>query len=689
VVVLAASIGWFWRDLVMEPPAQWRWLDPFRIAGGLYLVFLTVQLGFHSLWFPGGIGGAGGDHGQQARAFRFVAALAIGFSALALSLNPSFPGRCDPVWFLYALSIMIGLPCPLMRKSVPCVAAALPLGSCYIAYAVLPPAASQSAAALLLGITLVLTAFGLADMIRRHWPEPLSGGSMLREGALLVGLATLLPFATALGRMLSLPGNAGLGVFLLFPLVACAAVLCRQQTTARGQRSRLSIGFQIVVGVLVLIGGKITCESSVFFPGALAVAGLPLLAMARRVRIWNVVIAGTLPILGGFFTLWLCLVGTRQSGLTDDSINLGVLLLISISLAILLWEKIRTPRFRKAAFWGDALLHALGIFSLHLFFQKHFGDGPDFFAAALLGLSLFAVSRRFPFRVLGTISWMPVTLACLSILLTDNRHGDGNTDTWFAVSALLVLAHLLIAHHLNRNTTHTAAENRAESPAFGPAEFPSCIAVLAWTLITFATTENPWQAAALTGVALLCSALWRWWTIPLIGHLGLAPLTLAFCWAVVSMLTANESPQPAAWILTSLLLTAGGLVIHGIVMASSVRRMGGKITPSSPLPWFHAGCALFLAFTAFTLDRLVDGNLTAVFWGLSAILLFVSGLFAGLRAYRLTGLIGLVFCIGHIFIWDIQDTFHRIIAFFVIGLVLLAIGFLYHRFRERISAQDS
>jgi uncharacterized membrane protein len=107
------------------------------------------------------------------------------------------------------------------------------------------------------------------------------------------------------------------------------------------------------------------------------------------------------------------------------------------------------------------------------------------------------------------------------------------------------------------------------------------------------------------------------------------------------------------------------------------------------MPWFHAAGALFVAFAACTLDRLVSDNLTAVFWGLSAILLFVSGLFVGLRAYRLMGLIGLVFCTTHIFIWDIQDTFYRIIAFFVIGLVMLAIGFLYHRFRDRIAALDS
>jgi uncharacterized membrane protein len=99
--------------------------------------------------------------------------------------------------------------------------------------------------------------------------------------------------------------------------------------------------------------------------------------------------------------------------------------------------------------------------------------------------------------------------------------------------------------------------------------------------------------------------------------------------------------------------------------------------------------ASIIAFSAFASDHLLNERLTAVFWGISAILLFVCGLLAGLRAYRLTGLIGLVFCTGHIFIFDIKDTFYRIIAFFVIGLVMLVIGFLYHRFRDRISAMDS
>jgi len=681
VVVLAASLGWFWRDLVVDPPASWRWLDPFRIAGGLYLVFLTAQLGFHSRWFPRGIGGSDGNHESQARGFRWVGALVIGFSALVLSINPSFPGRSDPVWFLFVLSVFIGLLGPLMRRAVPCVAAALPLGSSYIAYAVLPPNASQSTAALLLGVTLIITAFGVSEAIRRYWPVTLSGGAMVREGSLLVALATLLPFSIGLGRMFALSGNAGIGIFALFPVIACAAVTCRQQSTASGQRARLSIGFQIAVGVLVLMGGSVTCGSSVFFPSALALAGLPLLAMAGRVRVWNVAIAGAVPILGGFFSLWHRLLDTQPGALTHDSINLAVLLLVSTSLAILLWKKFRSPRLRKSAAWGDALLHALGIFSLHLFFQKHLGEGPDFLAAGLLGLALFAVSRRFSFRILGAVSWLPVALACFSNILAENWRGDLDGESWFVAAGLLVLAHLVIANHLSRKDTHQITKLP---------EIISCIAVLAWTLTTLSAAESPWQAAALTGVALLCSALWRWRSIPLIGHLGLGPLALAFCTAASLMLAESFAPGPVVPTLTSVLLTAAGLAANGMIMASAVRRIpGGQINSASMLPWFHAAGALIIAFVACTLDRLVGDNLTAVFWGLSAILLFVSGLFAGLRAYRLTGLIGLVFCIGHIFIWDIQDTFYRIIAFFVIGLVMLAIGFLYHRFRERISSLDS
>jgi hypothetical protein len=682
VLVLGASIGWFWRDLVLDPPVAWRWTDPFRIAGSLYLVFLTVQLALHSRWFPQGIGGGGVDHQNQARGFRLIASVAIGFSAMALAFTPPFAGHTDPVWFLFLLSVLIAVAAPLMRSGVPCMAAALPLGYCYMAYALLPSNIGWSTSSLLLGATLILTAFGVAEAIRRYWPETVRGGSWVRECVLLVGLATLLPIChMVLPGFFAQTGNAGLGMFSFFPVVAYAAIRQRQQAAATSQSTGGSNYFQAAVGILVLIGGIETCLLSALCPISLAIAGLPMLAVAARFRVWNIVIAGAIPILGGFVALWL-MIGIEPIKIYEDATNLAVLLLISAGLAITHWQKIAAFIPRKTALWGDALLHGLGILSIHLFFQRHLGTGPDFLAAGLLGVVLFATSLRFPFLVLGAVSWLPVALACMAGIMAGNWQGVSDGEIWFVAGGLLILGQLVAASHLSRR-------NPEPSGAVLP-DAISCIAVLAWTLITLATAKSPWPAAALTGVALLCSALWRWRAIARIGHLGLVPLTLAFCLAVSMMLSGNLAPDPVMPSLTSVLLTAAGIAANGMIMAAGVRRvLRLKITSASMLPWFHGVGALFIAFTACKTDRLVNDNLTAVFWGVSAILLFVCGLFAGLRAYRLTGLIGLVLCTGHIFIYDIQDTFYRIIAFFVIGLVMLAIGFLYHRFRERISAFDS
>ena len=55
------------------------------------------------------------------------------------------------------------------------------------------------------------------------------------------------------------------------------------------------------------------------------------------------------------------------------------------------------------------------------------------------------------------------------------------------------------------------------------------------------------------------------------------------------------------------------------------------------------------------------------------------------RAARLAGLSGLALCIPGVFIVDIDSTLYRIGAFFVLGVVLLWVGFSYHRFRHLIA----
>lgn len=53
----------------------------------------------------------------------------------------------------------------------------------------------------------------------------------------------------------------------------------------------------------------------------------------------------------------------------------------------------------------------------------------------------------------------------------------------------------------------------------------------------------------------------------------------------------------------------------------------------------------------------------------------------------MAGLSGLALCIPRVFIVDIDSTLYRIGVFFVLGVVLLWVGFSYHRFRH-LNAND-
>lgn len=79
---------------------------------------------------------------------------------------------------------------------------------------------------------------------------------------------------------------------------------------------------------------------------------------------------------------------------------------------------------------------------------------------------------------------------------------------------------------------------------------------------------------------------------------------------------------------------------------------------------------------------------TTVFWGMSAIVVFLSGLVWRIKPLRVIGLVGLGLCLPRVFLVDIHSIFYRIAAFAVVGVVLLLVGFLYHRFRNLINGKE-
>lgn len=107
------------------------------------------------------------------------------------------------------------------------------------------------------------------------------------------------------------------------------------------------------------------------------------------------------------------------------------------------------------------------------------------------------------------------------------------------------------------------------------------------------------------------------------------------------------------------------------------------------LRWCFGAGGLALAFFAAAAQAGQLAPYVTVGWGIGSILIFMAGLFARIRPYRMLGLLGLAACVPRVFMVDLDSALHRIVAFVVLGLVLLWVGFSYHRFRHLIADEAS
>lgn len=98
----------------------------------------------------------------------------------------------------------------------------------------------------------------------------------------------------------------------------------------------------------------------------------------------------------------------------------------------------------------------------------------------------------------------------------------------------------------------------------------------------------------------------------------------------------------------------------------------------------HSVAATLL--TAVLLYRDVSGSLLTVAWGIQGVVLLAAGFPLRERVLRLSGLCALLVCIGKLFFHDLRhlETLPRILSFMALGLILLAVSWIYTRYRERL-----
>jgi uncharacterized membrane protein len=82
----------------------------------------------------------------------------------------------------------------------------------------------------------------------------------------------------------------------------------------------------------------------------------------------------------------------------------------------------------------------------------------------------------------------------------------------------------------------------------------------------------------------------------------------------------------------------------------------------------------------------VSGGVLTMAWGVEGLALLGAGFPLRDRLQRLSGLFLFLVCVMKLFFYDLRQlgTFNRILSFIVLGAILIAVSWIYTRFRNRI-----
>ncbi len=411
-----------------------------------------------------------------------------------------------------------------------------------------------------------------------------------------------------------------------------------------------------------------------FRPLALLVGALAALGAMRVATRFAFVLTGgtTLLAYGIYWSLTL----DQVSG-SPHLITGGILFFFPILGALLSVKQVKRETVGIQLL--EAILHVLALMTLNQILFQWLAPGGYFLGTGLVSCGVAAFSLTYPFRTLGDLAFLPATLGLIFL---------GSGQAGFLVDGFSLEYWLTAIVMVSLFTTYGISPRlRARRKLLEPARIHEWIsgvitaAILTFTL--FQTLDSPWPVLGLAISGSLFT-LFGSTISPIAGHwiaVGLVVLghlqSYGLILAISRMLEPRQLMAPAIILAVA---TAG----NGLAAYFSQSKLGAR-TSAYALAWGHSVAGLTLLFILFPIPAFELQKYATVCWGISAIAFFVAGLLARLQPYRIVGLLGLALCLPRMFLYDIHEALHRIIAFSVLAVVLLIVGYLYHRFRERVA----
>ena len=296
-------------------------------------------------------------------------------------------------------------------------------------------------------------------------------------------------------------------------------------------------------------------------------------------------------------------------------------------------------------------------------------------ALAAAGAAIFALGLRPGVRAAIPASWMPVVAALF--VAASLRHYSQNYITWLWLGIAVALVWLpailwtrsaAVRDSVNGWWLHHAAGVQAT------------LATLLGALVARQAFNGLNELIACIVVTLAAAAVLR------LGAVQSARRSSIALAALLGLTTLNyiNYGTEQGW-----LRELGGVALAAILLGLLPLWIAGgpSAWPASTrrrAVWVGGGVALGLWFIACLAQKGALAPYVTLGWGLAAGVCFLGGLILRTAPHRLLGLLGLALCIPRVFFVDLQSPLHRIVAFIVLGGVLLWVGFSYHRFRHLI-----
>ncbi|MET0261282.1 MAG: DUF2339 domain-containing protein, partial [Rariglobus sp.] len=300
-------------------------------------------------------------------------------------------------------------------------------------------------------------------------------------------------------------------------------------------------------------------------------------------------------------------------------------------------------------------------------------------AALAFAVAAFAVLTltRWPgIRAALEASWVLWTFALVGSLdESTSGYLQLQENTWFLTTAVVIAWGAAIVLSRSRDAAETVWWRRRQEG----------VQTLLATLLTCVATVrcylgNERIVALIASLAMVVLIL-RIAKVRTARHAAIALGMWLACLAAVHVSSGDAEGFYAGFIVVGLAAIALLALPLVVVAGPAPVNASGR----SQLRWFFGASGLGLIFYAGLSQQGPLLPYVTVIWGLASIVAFMTGLFARSRPHRLLGLIGLALCVPRVFIVDLDSTLHRIAAFVVLGLVLLWVGFSYHRFRHLIT----